>query len=100
MHKALEERTMSRAMPAKWLTAFMSVVAFGIALAMAGASAANPTVRVSPSFGHPVWLDLRDQLRYPAIQGQILTDNPNAPSQSGGHTGGHNVPHWTSRPKH
>ena len=91
---------MSRAISTKSLTIIASLAAAGIALAPLGALANPPGVGPSFSFGHPLSIDLHDQVRFPRIQGQILTDNPNAPGQNGGHAGGHNVPKWTPGPKH
>jgi len=87
---------MSRAISIKSLTLLASLAASGVAFAPAGASAAALAVRVSPSLGHPVWLDLRDQIRYPQIPLPNLTDDPDTVIH-GGHPPVH-VPH-TGHPK-
>jgi hypothetical protein len=68
---------MARRMSAKSLTMFASLAALGVTLNPAGAWAASLAVRVSPSIGHPVWLDLHDQIRYPPTQCPTTTDDPN-----------------------
>ena len=83
---------MSHAMSVKSLTVLASLAVFGnIWLAPVGASAAALSVHVSPSIGHPVWIDLRDQIRYPQIQAQTLTDDIN-PVIHGGHPPVHIIP--------
>ncbi len=91
---------MSRTKSLKSLTVLASLVTVGIAFVPVGALANPPGISLSPSFGHPVWIDMHDQARYPRIQGELLTANPDAPGQNGGHAGGHNVPKWTPGPKH
>ena len=90
---------MSRAISVKSLTVLGSLAAFGIALAPVGASAAPLSVRFAPSIGHPVWLDLRDQVRNQQIQGPL----PTGVSSDGWHFfdgGNHPHVHVPHKPGH
>jgi hypothetical protein len=85
---------MSRRISVNPLTVFASLAAVGIGLAPVGASAASLAVHITPSLGHPVWLDLRDQTRYPKIQSPMLTDD------SGTVFHGHPTVHVPAKPGH
>jgi hypothetical protein len=84
---------MSRAISIKSLMLLGSLAAAGIAFAP-GASAAPPGIHISPSMGHPVLFDLRDQIRYPKVPLPNLTDDTGTVIH-----GGHPPVHIIHRPK-
>jgi hypothetical protein len=88
---------MWRRISVNFLTVFASLAALGTGLVPVGASAASLAVHITPSMGHPVWFDFRDQVRYPKIQSPTLTDDPGTVIH-GGHPPVH-VPH-TPKPNH
>jgi hypothetical protein len=92
---------MSRATSRKPLTPVAIVAVAGlIGLAPVGASAASLNLSVRPTMGHAAWVNnlgagLSDQVRYPKIQGQILTDDPGTVIH-----GGHPPVHIIHNPGH
>ena len=85
---------MRRAISVKSLTLLASLAASGVAFAPAGASAAPPSIHISPSMGHPVYFDLRDQIRYPKVPLPNLTDDTGTVIH-----GGHPPVHIIHKPK-
>jgi len=69
---------MSRMPPVKSLTVLTCLALSGIALAPVGAHAAPP-IHITPSMGHPVTFDLRDQLRFPKYEGPITSETSSLP---------------------
>jgi len=65
---------MSRMPPVKSLTVLRCLALSGIALAPVGAHA-GPPIHITPSMGHPITFDFRDQTRFPTIVGPIGTDD-------------------------
>jgi len=63
---------MSRMMPVKCLTVLAC-------LALPGTALAAPPIHITPSMGHPVTFDLRDQLRFPKVEGPITSDDSGLP---------------------
>jgi hypothetical protein len=64
--------------PVKSLTVLACLALPGIALAPVDARAAS-AVHITPSIGHPVMFDLRDQVRFPKVQGPIASDDSGLP---------------------
>jgi len=60
-------------------TALAFVAALGLAFALIAGSAAYLAVHVTPAMGHPVWVDLRDRIRNPKIEGRTLTGDTSQP---------------------
>jgi hypothetical protein len=71
---------MAREIPVKSLIMLAGLATLGVGLAPVGASAASLAVHVTPSIGHPLSFDLRDQVRFPRIQGQVFMNDPGPPS--------------------
>jgi hypothetical protein len=70
---------MSRTIPFKSLTLLALIAALGTTLAPLGAQAAPP-IHITPSMGHPLTFDLRDQLRFPKVQDPIASDDTGLPT--------------------
>ena len=70
---------MSRTSLVKSLTLLALLAPLGIGLAPVGAHAAPP-IHITPSMGHPVQFDLRDQLRFPKVQDPIASDDTGLPT--------------------
>ena len=67
---------MSAATSLKSLTLLGVLAACGVGLAPLGAAAGPLAIHLTPSMGHPVAMDLRDQIRFPRVYDQNLTGDP------------------------